>query len=526
MSTGRADLPATFWRALPDDLKALLRLGFTGRSQLLDVAGRCLHAGRTDLAEDLARIAGDALNTLACDHPLDGGLAAELLAADPAVALLAPEAVARLRVLADHWARPTDSAPLLDILAARDFGRTRAFLTQAVLDEPGNLFWREQAVTVGTVENVPDFVFACLDAPSPEDVRPVLAMAVERARTLFSPRQAPSPEALLAAARRAPWNAGLALRAFDALSGAADQRDPLPGRTAVLLYSWNKADELGSTLDSLLVSDLIGCSVFVLDNGSTDGTAEVLARREARFADVLGAGRFTVVSLPVNIGAAAARNWLLHLDAVQAHDFCCYLDDDVELPPDWLARLGAAVNRYPEAGVWGCKVVDHANPLCIQSADSHLAMDPAERADLTRLDPNPFSLTDLHVQTLDTGGFDFMRPCASVTGCCHLFRTRTLLESGDFAIQLSPSQYDDMEHDLRLCEAGLFPVYQGHLAVRHRKRTGTASLTSTREHGSALGNKYKMQTMHTRADIAAAIQAEQALLEADLLDKLDYLEGV
>jgi hypothetical protein len=83
-----------------------------------------------------------------------------------------------------------------------------------------------------------------------------------------------------------------------------------------------------------------------------------------------------------------------------------------------------------------------------------------------------------------------------------------------------------MEHDLRLCEAGLFPVYQGHLAVHHRKRTGAASLTSPQEHGSALGNKYKMQTMHTRADIAAAIKAEQALLEADLLDKLDYLEGV
>ncbi|WP_338669240.1 glycosyltransferase family A protein [Pseudodesulfovibrio methanolicus] len=530
MSTGRADAPAAFWRALPEDLKALLRLGFTGRSHLLDVAGRCLRAGRTELAETLAgalaEIAGDALNTLAADHPLDGGLAAELLATGSAVALLPPETLARLRILADHWTRPADAAPLLDILAARDFGRIRAFLDRAVRDEPGNLFWREQAVTVGAVENAPDFVFACLEAVAPEAVRPVLGVAMTRARALFSPMGTPPPEALLAAARRAPWNASLVLRAFDALSGVAVQRCPLPGRTAVLLYSWNKADELDATLASLLAADLTGCSVFVLDNGSTDGTAEVLARRGARFADVLGADRFTVVSLPVNIGAAAARNWLLHLDAVQAHDFCCYLDDDVELPPDWLARLGAAVKRYPEAGVWGCKVVDHANPLCIQSADSHLAMDPTERADLTRLAPNPFSLTDLHVQTLDTGGFDFLRPCASVTGCCHLFRTRTLLESGDFAIQLSPSQYDDMEHDLRLCEAGRFPVYQGHLAVRHRKRTGAASLTSAQEHGSALGNKYKMQTMHTRADIADALTAEQALLEADLLGKFEYLEGV
>jgi hypothetical protein len=522
MSPDRADARAAFWRALPEDLKGLLRLGFTGKLHLLDVAVRCLRGGQTDLAE----IAGDALNTLAADHPLDGGLAAELLAAEPAAALLAPEAEARLRVLAAHWARPADAAPLLDLLNGRDFARTRAFLDRAVRDEPGNLFWREQAVTTGTVENDPDFVFACLEAPAPEAVRPVLAVAGERARTLFSPPEPPAPEELLAAARRAPWNAGLALRAFDACSGAADLREALPGRTAVLLYSWNKADVLDATLSSLLASDLTGVSVFVLDNGSTDRTAEVLAHRAGQFADRLGADRLTTVSLPVNVGAAAARNWLLHLDAVREHEFCCYLDDDVELPPDWLPRLGAAVRRYPEAGVWGCKVVDHANPLCIQSADSHLDMDPSVRGDLNRLDPNPFSLTGLHAQTLDTGVFDFLRPCASVTGCCHLFRTRTLLESGDFAIQLSPSQYDDMEHDLRLCEAGLFPVYQGHLAVRHKKRTGAASLTSAQEHGNALGNKYKMQTMHARADVAAALKAEQTLLEADLLDKLEYLDGV
>jgi hypothetical protein len=522
MSTDRADTPAALWRNLPEDLKALLRLGFVGKSHLLEVVGRSLRSGR----ESLTPVARDALNGLVADQPLNGGLAAELLAAEPAVALLAPETEARLRALAAHWARPADTGPLYEVLNSRDFERTRAFLDRAVREEPGNLFWREQAAAAGAVDNAPDFVFACLNLPAPEAVGPVLAIAVEQARALFAPKEIPAPETLLAAARKSPWNANLVLRAFDALSGAADGREPLPGRTAVLLYSWNKADELDATLASLLASDLNGVSVFVLDNGSTDNTAEVLARFEPRFAAALGADRFTCISLPVNIGAAAARNWLLHLDAVQGHDFCCYLDDDVELPSDWLTRLGAAVRRYPEAGVWGCKVVSHANPLCIQSADNHLSMDPTADVDLNRLDPNPFRLSGLHVQTLDTGGFDFMRPCASVTGCCHLFRTRTLLESGDFAIQLSPSQYDDMEHDLRLCEAGLFAAYQGHLSVHHKKSTGAASLTSAREHGNALGNKYKMQTMHTRADIAAALKAEQALLEADLLDKLEYLEGV
>ncbi|WP_319582291.1 glycosyltransferase family A protein [uncultured Pseudodesulfovibrio sp.] len=521
MSPDRADTPASLWRSLPENLKALLRLGFTGKAHLLEVAVCSLLTGRADLVP----VAGDALNLLVADHPLDGGLAAELLATEPAAALLGRETVARLGILAAHWARPSDMAASINLLSWRDFARTRTFLEQAVRDEPGNMFWREQAVITGSVANDPDFVFACLKAPAPEAVRPVLTAARARALSRFSPSEA-APETLLAAARRSPWNAGLALRAFDALAGVAEERCPLPGRTAVLLYSWNKADELDKTLTSLLAADLSDVSVFVLDNGSTDRTAEVLSRHEPRFADVLGADRFTRIHLPVNIGAAAARNWLLHLDAVHEHDFCCYLDDDVELPTDWLARLGAAVRRYPEAGVWGCKVVDHANPLCIQSADNHLVMDPEAVVDLSRPDPNPFSLTGLHTQTLDAGCFDFMRPCASVTGCCHLFRTQTLIDTGDFAIQLSPSQYDDMEHDLRLCEAGRFPVYQGHLTVHHKKRTGATSMLSDQERGSALGNKYKMQTMHARADIADALKAEQELLEADLLGKLEYLEGV
>jgi hypothetical protein len=522
MSTPRADSPAAFRRGLPDDLAALLRLGFVGKSHLLGVAGSCLRTGR----EDLVPVASDALRTLIAHNPLDGGLATELLNSEPAAPLLASATRTGLRGLADHWRRPVDPTSLLDTLATRDFRRTVAFLDKAVRDEPGNLFWREQALTVGAVENDPDFVFGILNADAPEAAHPALKAAVERAHALFTPRESPSAETLLEASRRAPWNANLALRAHDAVSGTADARAPLPGRAAVLLYSWNKADELDATLQSLLASDLDGVSVFVLDNGSTDRTGEILARMETRFADTLGAGRFAIISLPVNIGAAAARNWLLALEAVRANEFICYLDDDVELPADWLQRLGAAVSRYPEAGVWGCKVVDHANPLCIQSADSHLRLDPAEHADLTRLAPNPFGLTDLHIQTLDTGVFDFLRPCASVTGCCHLFRTSVLLDTGGFAIQLSPSQYDDMEHDLRLCETRRFPVYQGHLAVRHKKRTGTASNTSRQELGNALGNKYKMQTMHTRADVTAAMEAEQALLEADLLRKLEYLDSL
>jgi GT2 family glycosyltransferase len=553
MSDPAASPLGAFWSILPEPLRHKLLLGFTGRLHLLDMAGWCLRSGDPGLAP----VAVDAVQTAFGENPLDGGMAAELLAHPSLRELLPPATRACLAVLAGNWHRPQNTAYYERLLARRDFPKIMHFVEQSIAKEPDNLYWREQAVAMGLVGNEADWVRAMTDFSPPSGLEPVMdcvaarinafdgrraeaARLYQRTGEAFGPAfgvlsaglcmlgegdPASANLLLLDAVRHAPWNTSLLLRVHDLLVGREGEQCRLGGSTAILLYSWNKAIELDATLRSLHQSELDGASIFVLDNGSTDDTAQMLASWQSRFDSRLGAGRFTVVSLPVNIGAPAARNWLMRLDAVGRHDFACYLDDDVELPADWLLRLGAAVRQYPEAGVWGCKVVDHANPALIQSADSHLLADPDNSPpDLTRMAPNPFRLSDLHIQTMDSGLFDILRPCASVTGCCHLFRTRVLRDAGDFAIHLSPSQYDDMEHDLRLCEAGLFPVYQGHLTVRHKKRSGAASRVSAPEEGNALGNKYKMQTMHSRADILAAQAAERTVLDDDLRRKLASVE--
>ena len=498
-----------------------------------------------------------ALQTALGENPLDGEMAAELLSHDGVHAILHQDTLSALTSLSENWHKPGDTGDFEQLLAQRDFPGIKYFIEQSTAREPANLFWREQAVAMGLIDNDPDWVAAMMEFEAPAGIRPLMvnvgariglfrnechdsARLSQHVDQTFGPSFAAMRAGLcmlnegdgasanlllLEGLSHTPWNTSLLMRVHDLLTGWDTDQKPLPGPTAILLYSWNKGIELDATLRSLMESDLSGASLFVLDNGSTDNTADIIASWQSRFETNLGPNRFTSITLPVNIGAPAARNWLMHLEAVQKHDFICYLDDDVSLPSDWLLKFGTAVHQYPEAGVWGCKVVDHVNESLIQSADSHLFVDQdAVPLDLTRTAPNPFRLTDLHIQSLDTGLFDILRPCASVTGCCHLFRTKTLLESGDFAIHLSPSQYDDMEHDLRLCEAGLFPVYQGHLTIRHKKRTGAASRVSMQEEGNALGNKYKMQTMHDHAGIVAAMRVEQEILENDLLRKIAVVE--
>ncbi len=552
------------WAAMSGGLKARLALGAVGKAHLTEAA-RMGAAEVASLPEpDRTRVltwCRDMLLSALADDPLDGVLARSFLAGDEQSPWL-PEPARRIcRLLDQHWQAPENLTYYQRLAAKRDLGRMRAYLSDRLEREAESLFWRRQAMALSVFEA--DFAWtrdlAALPLPSGlEAVRVKLA-----ADALYLSGQAEaalglweglgpsfgqgwvlgrSAFARLSLGQRdqalddfrealalAPWQTNSLLAAFDLATGRDTKRAELPGSLALLLYTYNKAEDLAATLDSLAKTDLARADlgqarIFVLNNGCTDHTAEVLAR----FADRLGQ-LLVPVNLPVNIGAPAARNWLMHLPAVQAMDWALFLDDDTDLPVDLRARLGAAVRAYPEAGVWGCKVRDFAAPTRLQSADLHLVLPPQAspeqpEIDLTADEPNPFSLSDLHIQEPDLGRFDYLRPCLSVTGCCHLFRTADLPAVGDFSLFLSPTQYDDVERDLRSAKAGRAGVYQGHLAVGHRKSTGAASRTDPVALANALANKYKMQTMHPRSEILALAKWEQALLLDDVSEKARGLD--
>lgn len=295
-----------------------------------------------------------------------------------------------------------------------------------------------------------------------------------------------------------PWSVHALLRLHDIVLGL-DQPTGLPeGKGAVLLYTWNHADHLDATLRSLCESDAGASSteIAVLDNGSSDSTPEVLRAWKDRLGE-----RLCVHVAPVNVGAPAARNWLLNLPAIASCDWVAFSDDDVILPPDWLGHFGTAMRAYPRGGVFGARVVSGANPTELQSVDLHLldGDNPALPA-TSGSGRSRFVISDLHHQVADFGTFSYIRPCASVTGCVHLFRMDALKKTGLFSLAFSPSQYDDVEHDLRMCRQGDQPIYTGHLRIRHMQRSSTdASRTRT---ANVLGNFFKLQTLFSQNEIA------------------------
>lgn len=311
--------------------------------------------------------------------------------------------------------------------------------------------------------------------------------------------------------REIPWHPNLTLKLHNLLAPAAAPA-PSEADTAVLIYSWNNADLLEKTLQSLAQSELGAASVLILDNGSADHTQAVVHASANLFGERLKSFR-----LPVNIGAPAARNWLLRHPEASRFRRLVFMDDDVLLPPDWLCELTSHARRTPRGAIVGCRIMDQAPRRSVQMADVNL------------LAPDPdgeFLIANAGGGELDLGLHDYNRPCLSVTGCCHMMDRERALELGGFDLRFNPSQFDDFELDLRNALAGGHAFYAGRTAIRHCQRSSLNQADSEAKQGHIQGNFLKLNAKYTPEQKAELLRINRQLLWADLLAKTRDLENM
>jgi GT2 family glycosyltransferase len=124
---------------------------------------------------------------------------------------------------------------------------------------------------------------------------------------------------------------------------------PRLGRISVLVVSWNGREHLETCLSALLAQRGAGAEVeiLVLDNGSTDGTGELV---RSRFPGV------RLVEAPANLGFAAGNNLLA---GVATGDALALVNNDTRAEPGWLAALADAWRSAPDdVAAVGGRIVD------------------------------------------------------------------------------------------------------------------------------------------------------------------------
>ncbi len=251
----------------------------------------------------------------------------------------------------------------------------------------------------------------------------------------------------------------------------------LDGRNIVVaIYSYNKADLLETTLKSLSESDLGMARCVVLLNGCTDHSLQVVEEAKARFTTT----ELETIIMPVNIGAPAARNYLVNYALSDNQtELVAFLDDDVTIESNWLAALVTAIDEDPQIGAVGCKVTNPDSTLQYLFRDVSIARPGIFRLSLGR-----------PMLASDNGLYNVRRDVDSVMGCCHLIRRECLEKVPEFDIRFSPSQLDDVAFhlDLRLLDYKV--RYVGQVTCCHNRSTGFGG-QSRAAYGNSLGNDVK-----------------------------------
>ncbi|MFN8224463.1 MAG: glycosyltransferase family 2 protein [Gaiellales bacterium] len=126
-------------------------------------------------------------------------------------------------------------------------------------------------------------------------------------------------------------------------------------RVTVAILNYDGCDLLDIVVPSVLAQRHRG-RVVVVDNGSRDGSAEHVKEHWPAV---------EVIRIPENIGVAAALN-----RAVAAGDteYLALLNNDIELEPDWLGELVAALDTHPEAAAASGKLLRYHEREIIDSA--------------------------------------------------------------------------------------------------------------------------------------------------------------
>lgn len=125
--------------------------------------------------------------------------------------------------------------------------------------------------------------------------------------------------------------------------------DPL---ISAIICTHNREQYLGAAIDSLLAQTLDSYEIIVVDNASTDGSADIVKARLDDSPDSCGGSRVRYVYEP-KLGLSIARNTGANEAKGQV---LAYLDDDAEASREWLAELVKVFDTQEKVAIAGGKI--------------------------------------------------------------------------------------------------------------------------------------------------------------------------
>ena len=256
---------------------------------------------------------------------------------------------------------------------------------------------------------------------------------------------------------------------------------------SIIIPNWNGAHHLSTCLDSLRRQSYLSFEIVVVDNGSTDGSLELL---EKDYPEV------KVVALPENRGFAGGVNAGIR---EARGEIIAVFNNDAEADPRWLEELAEALARHPEAGMATPKVLLFDRRDVINTVGDFYGVDgvPGNRG----------------VWQRDEGQFDREEYIFGAAGVAAAYRRAMLDEVGLFDEDFF-SFCEDVDLAWRAQLAGWKCVYVPRAVVYHKlSATGGGKMASyycgrnfiyviAKNYPTALLKKHWRRIVYAQFDIA------------------------
>jgi GT2 family glycosyltransferase/glycosyltransferase involved in cell wall biosynthesis len=213
---------------------------------------------------------------------------------------------------------------------------------------------------------------------------------------------------------------------------------------SIVIPNWNGRDLLERYLPSVMAAAerVPGSEVIVVDNGSTDGSAEFI---EDRFPQV------KLIALPRNLGFGGGSN--AGLEAAQ-HDIVVLLNSDMRVEPDFLQPL---LDGFTDGRVFSvaCQI---------------FFSDPQKVREETGLTEFWWERGSVRVRHRIDPAVDRLYPCAYGGGGSCAYDRRKFFELGGFDPLLAPFYLEDTDLGYQAWKRGWKSLYQPSSVVYHEHR--------------------------------------------------------
>jgi GT2 family glycosyltransferase len=212
----------------------------------------------------------------------------------------------------------------------------------------------------------------------------------------------------------------------------------------IVVLNWNGRDDTVACVESLRGLRYQNARVLIVDNGSTDDSVAVFARR---FPDL------RCLQTGSNLGFAEGNNVGMRMALADGADYVWLINNDATVDPDALDRLVEAAESRPDVGIVGPKIYYAAEPRRIWFAGGTISP-------LGRLGHEGWN-------RIDEGQWDTPRETTYVTGCAFLVKRAVLEKVGLFAPEYF-LLFEEVDLCLRARRAGFRCWVEPRAVVYHK----------------------------------------------------------